>query len=293
MKYKNKTVAPIFFDGELTKYVVTKKGTVYNTETGKPLKLKIDKKGYYKVTISHKNIKKDKRVHVLVAQGFVKNPDPEKYTIVNHKDGDKLNPCYKNLEWTDHSGNMKHAVEHGLINFARGEKSGRAILTDKQVHEICKIMENGSMTQREISQMYDVNEQVIHEIKLGNNWIHISKKYNIQNCKNDWNVTDENVVKSICEELEKNELTLKEISEKLHVKYEIVLDILHGRNFKYISKNYDFTKYNKVTRYPKELLNEINKLIFIGKSNAEIITLLNLERCQRTNTLLFRQRKKI
>jgi predicted GNAT family acetyltransferase len=34
--------------------------------------------------------------------------------IINHKDGNKLNPHYDNLEWTDYSGNNNHAYETGL-----------------------------------------------------------------------------------------------------------------------------------------------------------------------------------
>jgi hypothetical protein len=48
-------------------------------------------------------------VHRLVALTYVDNPDPEKNTVVNHIDGDKLNNHYKNLEWTTQKDNCnKH-----------------------------------------------------------------------------------------------------------------------------------------------------------------------------------------
>lgn len=53
-------------------------------------------------------------VHRAVALAWVVNPDLNKYTVVNHKDGETLNNWYENLEWTDHSGNNYHAVNTGL-----------------------------------------------------------------------------------------------------------------------------------------------------------------------------------
>ena len=244
MLFKGIEVAPVYTKtGEVTKYVVSKDGRVFNTISGLELKRKIDTKGYYKVTISHGKLVKDERVHVLVAKAFVKNPNPEKFHIVNHLDGNKLNPVYTNLEWTDHHGNMKHAVDHNLINPARGEKSGRAILTDKQVHEICSLMEKGDMTQREISKLYNVPEYIIHEIKLGHNWKHISRFYMIENCKVTAQPLTKSVVIAICEEIMKNEKTIAEIADQFQVKYGRVLEILNGRNFKDITSKYDFSAY--------------------------------------------------
>lgn len=53
-------------------------------------------------------------VHRAVALAWVDNPEPEKFNVVNHKDGKVLNNWYENLEWTDHSGNNYHAVNTGL-----------------------------------------------------------------------------------------------------------------------------------------------------------------------------------
>lgn len=64
--------------------------------------------GYWTVGLRRRGMKNkvNAYVHRLVGQAFVSNPDglPE----VNHKDGDKSNNHYSNLEWTTRSGNNLH-----------------------------------------------------------------------------------------------------------------------------------------------------------------------------------------
>lgn len=60
----------------------------------------VDGDGYETVRI--RNVSGEmviRRVHELVAEAFVPNPDRKKYVI--HKDGNKLNNEADNLEWSD------------------------------------------------------------------------------------------------------------------------------------------------------------------------------------------------
>lgn len=295
MIYNEIEVAPVLMYGQPTKYVVSKDGRVFNTATGLQLKWKVDTKGYYAVTLSEQGRQQDKRVHVLVALGFVKNPNPEKFTIVNHLDGNKKNPYYTNLEWTDHSGNIRHAIEHGLVNFLKEENAPRSVLTNEQVHEICKLMEQGELSQREIAKKINVAEYLVREIKLGNNWKTISCNYKIENCKLDIkkNLTPE-IVHCICKEFELNELTVKEISDKYEVPYDSVLGVLRHGYYSYISRFYDFSHYTKTQpSYPPELKNKIRELILKGYTNPQILTECGLQSSPKIATYLYRERRNI
>ena len=60
----------------------------------------VDENGYE--TVRMRNVSGEmviRRVHELVAEAFVPNPDRKKYVI--HKDGNKLNNEADNLEWSD------------------------------------------------------------------------------------------------------------------------------------------------------------------------------------------------
>jgi hypothetical protein len=72
--------------------------------------------GYEEVILSIKRKRKPKLIHRMVAEAFVpKQPGKEE---VNHKDGNKLNNDYTNLEWVTPSENIKHSydeLEHKIL----------------------------------------------------------------------------------------------------------------------------------------------------------------------------------
>ncbi len=64
--------------------------------------------------------RKNYKVHRLVAETFIPNPDdkPE----VNHINGDPLNNCVWNLEWATRSENQLHAYAHGLAGYSTARR---------------------------------------------------------------------------------------------------------------------------------------------------------------------------
>lgn len=65
---------------------------------------------YFNVVLRKKGIKtmKSVKIHRLVAEHFIPNPDGKKY--INHKDGNKQNNHVSNLEWCTQAENVKHAI---------------------------------------------------------------------------------------------------------------------------------------------------------------------------------------
>ena len=80
------------------KYKVDIYGNIWSKKRAGWKKLKPGKRGQYlKVTLSIDNVKHQVKVHRLVAEAFIPNPD--NLPFVNHKDENKLNNCADNLEW--------------------------------------------------------------------------------------------------------------------------------------------------------------------------------------------------
>ena len=92
--------------------------------------------GYKFVTVYHKVDGKGRSkhfyVHRLVASLFCPNNDPEELTQVNHKDGDKSNNHYSNLEWASPSDNMRHSHKRGL-NMGRRQHGSTQKASDEVV----------------------------------------------------------------------------------------------------------------------------------------------------------------
>ena len=74
------------------------------------LKPRETEKGYLKVQLHRwRKIKKNVRIHRLVAGAFLPNPDDRK--TVNHKDWVKTNNIVTNLEWNTYKENIQHSIE--------------------------------------------------------------------------------------------------------------------------------------------------------------------------------------
>lgn len=116
-------------------YSISDDGSVFSLHHGfKPLTPHMKKCGYAYVGLRRGSSHKPsyRRVHRLVAEAFIANPDGKPQ--VNHLDGDKSNNRASNLEWVTASENMAHASENGLL--ITGQDHHESKLSDEQVKEI-------------------------------------------------------------------------------------------------------------------------------------------------------------
>ena len=115
--------------------------------------------GYLIVSLTKEKTKIQGRIHRLVAEAFL--PNPENKRCVNHKDGNKENNCVENLEWVTYSENMQHAADSGLwVSWNKGlhpegrprsEETRRKISAAKMGNK-CHTQKHTEETKRKISE---------------------------------------------------------------------------------------------------------------------------------------------
>lgn len=121
---------------------------------GKILKKYVGTTGYYTINLSKHSKIKVSRVHRLVAQAFI--PNPNNYPCVNHIDGNKLNNNVSNLEWCTYAHNNQEAYRIGLKvgsekgKFGKYSKFSKPVLQYSLDGEFVKEWDNAEQVKREL-----------------------------------------------------------------------------------------------------------------------------------------------
>lgn len=93
-------------------YQVSNLGKVKSFKRGSERMLKPcrDRRGYLIVDLYKNGKHKNNKIHRLVAQAFI--PNPENKSEINHIDEDKTNNNVDNLEWSTRKENLNHGTRN-------------------------------------------------------------------------------------------------------------------------------------------------------------------------------------
>ena len=92
-------------------YSISEDGEIKNIKTGRTISQREDKDGYMVCNLSTTNKRQQTfKVHRLVALMYVENDNPKVKVQVNHKDENKKNNHYSNLEWCT----LHYNINYGL-----------------------------------------------------------------------------------------------------------------------------------------------------------------------------------
>lgn len=128
-----KNIGSLIDDYDFSNYQVNEYGQVKghndkfvigHVDKGYQLYGLLDKKTNKRITM---------RGHRIVAAVFLENPDPEKYDVVHHKDGNKSNNHKDNLEWTTQRQNTIYAVGNKKVD--KYTLDGKYVCTYNSVSE--------------------------------------------------------------------------------------------------------------------------------------------------------------
>lgn len=117
--------------------------------------------GYLYCGITYPEGQKQRRVHILVAESYL--PNPNNYPVVMHLDNNKANPNVNNLQWGTVSQNTKSAFDDGL------QKNDKSWEDSQSVH-VC---------------VFDMNKKLIEKygsISEASRQLHITKTAILNQC---------------------------------------------------------------------------------------------------------------
>lgn len=131
-------------------YQVSNLGRVKSVKSKYLRKLNLTHDGYCKINLSSNGETHWFRVHRLVAQAFI--PNPENKPEVNHIDEDKTNNNVDNLEWVTRKENANHGTLYTRLSKINGKpvicvESG---VTYDSISQCARLM---NIQQSSISQM--------------------------------------------------------------------------------------------------------------------------------------------
>ena len=136
-------------------YIICTDGTVHNKK-GHNISRWKDNVGYLQVKLSKEGQWYYKRVHRLVAEAFIPNPNNLKQ--VNHIDGDKTNNEVSNLEWIDNKNNTQHGYDNNLYHSKH--RNIKIEVYDKITHQLI----NTYKSIRETANELNINRKTLSRI---------------------------------------------------------------------------------------------------------------------------------
>lgn len=149
-------------------YLITSDGKVINKYSGKILKPKIDKYGYYSVCLFYNGKRYYKTIHRLVAENFLPRVDGKE--VVNHKDLNKLNNNVENLEWCT----IKENTQHWYTNDSKAKQqqlNASKLGADKTKQRIQVYKDNVYIatydSQEETAKALNINQRTLYNTLKG------------------------------------------------------------------------------------------------------------------------------
>lgn len=235
-------------------YAVTTDGKVFSSNVGRFLNTWINVAGYPACMLCANGKPKNFAVHRIMAYAYLTNPDPETYTQVNHKNGNKTDNRIENLEWCTPSENTLHSNITGIrkkpftedstpevgeivhdwktagktgIHWTEVEARLAASLLE-QGYRVCDVSSMTGLDRRHIQFMRDGEKQ----------WGFLAREYDFDKIKRKDRTSAETVV-SICEELQKGK-SINEVSKIVGIERKVVSGIYNRKTHTRLTENYDW-----------------------------------------------------
>ena len=151
-------------------YEITSEGEVFGAY-GQPISIRPNSDGYASFTAGKKGNRTREKVHRLVAELFI--PNPNNLPEVDHLDGNRMNSSKDNLEWVTHEENVKRAYRKGSYKGRYvGQDNPKAKLNENLVMQLRSEYKAGASV-KELCDKYGYPWNTIGNAVKGYTWGHL------------------------------------------------------------------------------------------------------------------------
>ena len=137
-------------------YEICASGAVRNVNTGLVLSSRIASNGYWMIGVYSRDERKMKCITAHRALMSTFRDTGKNTEHINHKDGDKLNNSFENLEWVSQTENNRHAFKTGLMTTRKYD--------DSVVKMIRSVFDAGGIGINELARMFEANKHTIRNV---------------------------------------------------------------------------------------------------------------------------------
>lgn len=136
----------------------------------------MDSKGYLRTMLKYEDKYRTVKVHRIVAQAWIPNPDNKPQ--VDHQNFDRADNRAVNLKWATPFENTMHSHNAGRIQMPKfsdgipGSRNGQAKLNERQVAEIRAKFKPRIYTRQMLGAEYGVSPATIKDVIL-RSWKHV------------------------------------------------------------------------------------------------------------------------
>lgn len=158
-------------------YIISSDGHVYSTKNvgrgkyHKEIKQRKNADGYMDITVGPNTFRTTRKVHRLVAEAFI--PNPENLPEVDHIDDVRDHNDVSNLQWISRPDNIAKIPHDRNSKSKSCEKNSRAILTSDDVNQIRGQYENNNIRISELAKMYNVGYSTIFNVVHYKTWVNL------------------------------------------------------------------------------------------------------------------------
>lgn len=223
-------------------YLISEDGDVYSKPRKKFIAVALNWAGYKVVTITDDNgFRAPRKVHRLVYRTYIGPFEDGK--VIDHKDNNKLNNHYSNLQQITPS-------ENSSKSFISGKNKEKVVWTKLMIHEICKMMEENVPEQDIFESLgidYDKNRyncnHLIGDLRRGTIHSDVTSQYDLSKYIPAINKKDVKLsihqVKELYIRLLFGDDTISDLSRIFHIGYSSICKIRDKKTWKQLTDEID------------------------------------------------------